>query len=153
MSDTQKKQSIQIGVIVILLGAAVIMMLRPKPEPSVSGAYYYDLSAAELVVRKPGAPMPSGGHVVLAAVYSCSACNDESTHFIGYLSKESDELKRAMQSGDPPTAPQMAAGSLMRTVDGREWIPTSSEAGMALAQSVTGRCPPDKPAVLCQPRQ
>lgn len=147
--SANSKQIALIGVATVLLVAAGAIFLRPRPTPAVKGVYHYDLSANKLYVQGPDSQAPAES--VPAAVFACGSCEDPTTHFVAYLTKESDEYRQVLASGESPTPQQMEAGRLVRKVDGQQWIPASSEAGISLMRSVQQRCPAGKQAAMCQP--
>lgn len=151
MAENSKRQAILAIVAVIAIIVAVVIATGRGSQPTPGGIYYYDLNAKALVVAQPG-KLPLGEHMVQAAVFACSTCDDASTHFVGYLTKESEELRQVLASGEPPSAEQMQNGQLLRLVDKDKWVSSSSPEGMEIANKPVGKCAdPLKPATICKP--
>jgi len=152
MSDNSRKQIGLVAVSLIFLAAAAAFTLRPDAgKLAPRGNYYYDLGAKEIYVYRAGVTPPSGGEGVPAAVFACTSCDDPTDRFVAYLTRESDEYKKLLQSGEPPTPQQMENGRLIRTVDSAEWLPASSQAAIALMRSAPNRCENGKSAIVCSP--
>lgn len=155
MAQSNNTQTIKIVIAVLALVIAGFLVINNSKRGGTSnGQYFYDLGTSTVYIAKPGtlAPTtaPSGSVGVEAVIYACSTCDDPASHVIAYLTKYSDTYVEVLQSGQPPTAEQMNAGRLVRTVDNDDWLPASSNAAMAITNAEP-TCSPDKPAVVCQP--
>jgi hypothetical protein len=135
----------------LLLLAGVITAWNGSRGPS-NQQYYYNVQTGELVGRQttevPPIKLTSGQLGVLAHVYACGDCASNET-FIGFLTKYSDDDKRAMstelteqqvQQG-PMTVPTPLAARAPEQVGGEiQWFPMQSPQGMAIADAANQRC-------------
>ena len=109
---------------VALAGAMGIYLMMGESAPSRPG-FFYDTDELRLVTaevfehRLPDSPL------VRAHVYSCTACGDENSRFVGYLEAEHD--------GVP----------VVRRVEDRDWTPLHSPAGLAITNAAEAVCGAD----------
>lgn len=156
MAQSNNPQTIKIVVAVFaLVIAGFLVMNNSKPGGASNGQYFYDLGDSSVYVAKSStlAPTtaPSGSVGVEAVIFACSTCDDAASHVVAYLTKYTDAYLEVLQSGEPPTAEQMKSSRMVRTVEGKAWLPGSSDAAMAITTNAEPTCPPDKPATVCQP--
>ena len=145
-------------VAIIVIIVAVILIARRFMSPGVTGAVgagtFYDVGKKEVYPQTdPGAippvKLPSGNEGVRAWVYSCSSCDDKTSHLIGYLEKYTEEGKAAVQrSYDMPTDFAARAEArqyrLIRREDDKDWVDWDSMEGEAILAEAEEICAPAK---------
>lgn len=186
MESDSKIQAIKIsaavGALVIAAVVGVYYFSSGKTNEILSTQlWFYDLGDGKLFVRPNSdvAPIePPSKHEraegepggVLAHVYSCGACSDKSSHFVGYLETFTSEAKKQLAAeGDqmavknknlslaPPQVRQRLApifenGLLVATTDAKEhWVTASSDEGKALIEAAKAKCGAGKVATECKP--
>jgi len=130
-----------VGVLATLmfLLSLIALFLRAQPtstaarRPNLERSYYFDLQRGELFpssTQDPPIPAPSGGAGVLAHVYACGNCDQESDRFIGYLT--------TFASRPVPGSPQGDRIALAKPP--YKWLPISTPEADAIRQSVQQRC-------------
>lgn len=121
------------GIMLTAILILVLSLLPTNPTPaSTPNNYYYDMQSGELFVADvsliPPIKAPSGGEGVLAQVYACGECGDDSELFVGILRKYSPAGKQAIENDMPPGV----ENELVRLTDeGSRWVPADSEPGRA----------------------
>lgn len=148
--NLQKNPLAALVVVVILIGVAVMMVMRGSSVPTgANTVYFYDLGSGKLFHAAadvaPPIDSPSGANLgVSAAVFSCGQCAAEGDRFIAYLQtlKPSDiegemiSLVAAVpESGDP------------------QWVSSDSRAAASLIQQPMQKCGsvPDQQPIACKP--
>lgn len=128
---------------------------------AVGGRWYFDLNSGELVTADskelPPITLDSGHLAVLAYVYACGECANESNRFIGYLERYTDSFKEDVRAGRPPgqgdaMEARMAAvevAAAPRDGESPQWVAMMSPAASHI-RNVGQRCPDGK-AVSCLP--
>ncbi len=156
------------AVMLLLVSLAVIVWTMKKPTMSgrIVDVYYYDLGNGQLFAAKatelPPIDAASGpGNGVRAYVYGCGDCS-EANRFIAYLEKftpEAKAMQEKMMNPDPNADPNMApelrdmedGGTLVRAVEGGQWVTMYSEAGMKVSSELEGKCPAGVRLIPCLP--
>lgn len=126
-------------------------------EPQYYYGYFYDLDRGELFVdvRTKASPIeaPSGDESgVLAAVFSCGACEDKSTHFVGWIERYSPEARDillaertgTLDMADPDAALRIAKGHqiALPPKEGQEpvWLAANSPDAARILPKALQRC-------------
>lgn len=146
----QKNPVAALIVVVVLVGIAVLIVMRGNSAPSGGNTvYFYDLGSGQLFHAAadavPPIDSPSGANLgVGAAVFACGDCAAEGDRFIAYLQTlEPSEIEGEMRSLIAPVP------------DGGEpqWVSSDSRAAGALIQQPAQRCgtAPDQQPVACKP--
>lgn len=140
------------GLVAVIIVAAIAIAMTGGEKPTrrlTAGIYFLDLKTDKLFVVEDvnaNAPTtaPSGGNDgVKAFVYSCGDCNDESTHFVGYIEKYSDEAMKAINDASLSFDERDKKRDVGRQVSKREdvkWIQAKSDEGQALVKEAMSRC-------------
>ena len=148
-STSNNKTGIGIAVALLVLAVAITVWSRGGPGPGQR--YYYDLQIGELIAHAtqevPPITLRSGTQGVLAHVYACGDCATNET-FIGFLTKYSDQDKRAMaaevQEEDiqgPMQVPVPLVAREPQSPGGElEWVSMQSPQGMTIVDSARHRC-------------
>ena len=142
-------------VAVIIIIVAIIFMFRgggTDRSSTIPEANWYDTGTNELYgvastgIDFPPIPAPSGKDGVIAHVFSCTACTDKGSRFIGYLEKYSDEDKAALadRSGPPGARHAIMNNSLVRGEEDTEWVSKLSPEGQGLVTAADAQCAPQK---------
>lgn len=155
-----------IGAVVLLiicLGVIVNQLRGPGTRARTIDVYYYDLNTGELFVTEsdqiPPIDTDSGAEAgVLAYVYSCTDCSDESSRKIGFLQKYSKEAKQMLvdAGGEPPDDPRFYEvvemnGQLVKRVEDQAWVPINSEQGYEMMEQSGVDCPEGQRPIPCYP--
>lgn len=175
-----------IGAVVIIIICLVILLWNAGVVGGPSyhrTAYYYDIQTHKLFVSKIGqmAPIksPSGANNgVLAHVFSCTDCSDQSSRFIGWLERYTPKAKKRAQMAKkiekkrqdwikahpdaktPPPGPDPMAlmmGGPGSTVvrlpkEGAKWVSPMSKAGNAImSRTISKKCGADQKIKRCYP--
>lgn len=153
MAETSSRRAVIAVAAVILATVAWLLVLKP-PRRAAGGQYFYDMGSRSLYVVSTQAvapaTSPSGAEGVRAVVMTCGDCAVEADRFIAYMEKYSDEYRRILDSGEPPTPQQMQARSLIRAADGEAWLPAVDPAAQAIVNAAQHRCG-STPPVYCAP--
>lgn len=140
-----------IVAVVVCLGAAAWLITRSRGESF--GTYFYDVQAGSLYAAPigtlPPARAPSGGEGVLAIVFACADCDNDTDRQVAYLQTYTDEYRQALQSGDEVTEKMTFEGQRYRSVDDPTWYADGHEAATIIA-SAKARCADGKP-IRCRP--
>ncbi|MEM1109099.1 MAG: hypothetical protein AAGH99_10485 [Planctomycetota bacterium] len=150
-------------VVAVLAGYFLITRILADPYAGPSKAYYYNLANEEIVVLSsasvPPVDMGSNEQAVLAHMYGCGSCGDESAMQVAYLEKRSDDAKALLEKyPDTQSVPQGEIGPLMRpdyqlvaspegARDG-QWLPAGTS---GLVMNLNGNCEDGQPKVVCVP--
>lgn len=127
---------IVILVAIVVIGASMVMSFRTvsrAPAPAVVRHYYVDLNTGSLftaTLQDPPIPSPSGGNGVLAHVFSCGSCDQESDRFVAYVTTFGGRPVPGFPHGDrisPAKSPY-------------QWIPVNSPDAEGIKQSALKQC-------------
>jgi len=137
------RKAVLFAVIAVLFAAAA-WQWRPSPQQQrVDRVYFLDEGDDTLFVADatalPPIEAPSGVNGVRAYVFSCSTCADASSRQIGFVTRYTDELKRAMANATI-NASLEARGTLVRRPGQTQWYAMSDD-GAAIVQQVFSACP------------
>lgn len=150
---------VTLGAVVLLVIAlgAIIMQTRGGSSGGVIDVYYYDLNTGQLFsgpsdqlapIEAPSGPYNGKPGGVRAFVFSCADCDDESTHFIGWLDMYTPEAKQAMTNpgaGMGPSFELYEQGHLVKGVDDENWVPANDEGGFRVMENISTECPGSRP--------
>jgi len=162
-----------LAVLLTLAALAYVVSRRHTSSLRIVHAYFYDLnddkpfigpSNALAPIRAPSderaeAP-PDTLSGVRAHVFSCTGCDDDETHFIGWLEKYTPEARQLLLN--PPDdsddaisakgpAELAAEGRQVRAVEGGPWVPAASAEGIEIQRQARARCPAGQRAKPCRP--
>lgn len=150
---------VTLGAVVLLVIAlgAIIMQTRGGGGSGIIDVYYYDLSTGQLFtgpsnqlapIEAPSGPYNGKPGGVRAFVFSCTDCDDESTHFIGWLDMYTPEAKEALAN---PTAEMGASfelyerGHLVKRVEDETWVSANDPEGFRVMEAISQECPGGRP--------
>lgn len=145
------------GVVIaaILIGLAVLVVMRSNQPPPDPQAYYLDLSTGDLFVHTkratPPIDVPGGaaGMGVRAAVIGCGDCS-ASNRKVAYIEKFSREAIAAMSA--TPVDDEAAQRNQMTIMQGRlvahppqggaepQWVSGETEAGITIVGAASTIC-------------
>lgn len=161
-----------IALLVILLGLGVMRMGSSGGKPPIrDGVWFYDVNTGKLFVagvdQIPPIDTPSGAEAgVIAHVWSCGSCEDESSLKIAYLEKyTTEEAKEAvvqmneairlnkMQTIVDILRAKAQQDMLIKRPEDTGWTPATSDAGLAMMEiGNTVKCPDDRSPQPCRPK-
>ncbi len=137
-------------VAVMLIAAITIAMTggENSQRRMTVGVWFLDIKTDKLYVVDENTPpptkAPSGGNDgVKAYVYSCGACDDEATHFVGYIEKYTDDAIAAINDASLSFEDRDLKRNAGRVVSKREdvqWVQRKSNEGQALITEAMSRC-------------
>ncbi|HUT08853.1 MAG TPA: hypothetical protein VMY42_00010 [Thermoguttaceae bacterium] len=160
--------NIFVAIVLALLGTgvAVFFVVRTLSRPPggvqpewQTMVFFYDQNTGELLERPAGtqAPfetdsgpyqgMPAG---VLAHVFACGQCSDESLRYIGWLEAPVDAVPAESISGKPDPLEEEQPG-LIRRPDDQKWVYSNSPEGGALMQKAFAKCSTGSGPNWCSP--
>lgn len=140
------------GLAIAIIALAV---WRPwgRTAQAHAGRWYYDLTEGQLVVADfrelPPVTLASGHEAVIAHVFTCGNCADDSHRFIGYLERYSEAGKQQLSAprtgDDSPPNPTAVVEIAAAPAPGKapQWLPMMSPAAMTI-RNVSARCPDGK---------
>jgi hypothetical protein len=147
-----KGQIVRVVIAAGLVITAAVVFVLTRPKERVAGAYFYDLSEGRLFVAPQDQVPPiegvggeSGDGVLAIVVGGPGVPVDE--HAILYLTRFTDEyralLEEERRTGNAAnvTRAYQRANTLVRLVDGDEWLPSDTDAGYDIITRDPGRCP------------
>ena len=114
MGDSEQKGQLpKILLAVILFISAIgysVYLMRPAPQAGATEVWYYDLGSKKLFshieqippIDAPSGKFEGGKGGVLAAVFSCGACDDESKRFIGWLVNGKPDSRKMVENHPVP---------------------------------------------------
>jgi hypothetical protein len=159
------------GIVIAVLAAALVLIAARLRDDAGGEAYnfgfYYNLSTQELFVdSNRQLPPIRDGQAVAAYVFSCRACDDKASRFIGWLEMYTDEAKASLAappSSDPAdvnAAAEMAAHPVIESGhmialepqdDGEpQWVAANTMDASRIQQAVLTKCG-GKQARPCSP--
>lgn len=163
-----------IFVIVVLISGPVALAgawfsMKTTINTSDAKTYYYDTQNGQLFtqpafklppIAAPSDAQGSGQSGMLAYVYSCTACEDETARKVGWLeSYDPKSITRVKGSGnlqDEMVVTMIeetdSKGLLVRaTADGSPWVVRDSKEGKALMAKAKATCPNTNDFKKCAP--
>jgi len=127
-----RRRLVLVSLAAVAVVLAVVLAVRGFGETAPGRAVYlYDTEAGKLVVGDLYDFQSDPGSRVVAHVFGCGGCGDDTARFIGYLESEQDGVAMVRRESD--TA----------------WTPLNTEAGLAIADAAEQRC--DGDLVPCDP--
>ena len=152
---------VTLGAVVLLVIAlgAIIMQTRGGggSRSSITDVYYYDLNTGELFpgpsdqiapIDAPSGPYNGKPGGVRAFVFSCEDCDDESTHFIGWLDMYTAEAKEALTNpnADMSLSSQLyEQGRMIKRVEDETWVPSTDVEAYTVMENIKYQCPGGRP--------
>lgn len=149
---------------------------RPTSIEATHYVYFYDLATQAVFsgsrydippVNTESDEMQDDGRPtgVRARVFSCGACDDESSRFVGYLetfTREAQDLQadivlKAMELGESPRplspdeAKQVADGTRIAAEPGKQWFQLGTPESDAVIHAIESKCEAPKKARECFP--
>jgi hypothetical protein len=175
----QANRTVTVVVCVVLIALALVFTLRgggggSQVPVSPTRAWFYDVGTGKLFPGEakaiPPIPAPSGKQLadgsaggVRAHVFSCGECND-AEQFIGWLEYATpaaralmEQVGRAAESDMRPpdfetVNEKIQAGQLIAKAEAADaWLPSNSEAAIAIQGEAMKRCGEGKTPKRCTP--
>jgi len=154
--------------LIILAGAAAMILSRGKSAGENPKEYYYDLGAKQIIVgnRTDPSPIdaPGGGKAYKVAVFACGECGDKVARFPGWIMKYNAlaaeaVVKQRTEPGadvDPQITETIDRGTEIAFDPGQgepQWVPLLSPQALPRKQQLLIQCPDGKPGVVksCDP--
>lgn len=174
LSDVIKKNPTVVSVLclAVIVGAIIAIvsqMTAGSKSAGLTHIYFYDLSTGEVFTEQRTAIPPiRDGNGVWAAVYSCSACDDVASHFVGWIETYTPQAKQVaaalLEEGAVATAEMTMAIDNGHLIAAKpelgskpNWMPLSSPQAAGVMQSINDRCPSTgeirSPLTTCAPVQ
>jgi len=174
MSIRQRiNENVFVAGVLALLATAVavyfIVRILSRPPGGVQPewqemVYFYDQNTRELIELPAGTQgpvetdsgpyqgMPAG---VLAHVFACGQCSDESLRYIGWLEAPVESVPAELISGEPATSgdgeEDPGEGLLIRRPDDEKWIYKGTPKAETIVQKALGKCPRGTILNWCDP--
>lgn len=159
----------QFGLLIALLVIAATVgpfLYDLRAAPPAQTIWYYDLNTKALFEAPDGGPRitaASGPHDgqpagVRAYVFSCTSCEDKSTHFIGYLETLDATLLQQLKPEDlkgwygqrgPPQVQGVDEAMMVRRVEDADWVPSQSSQGQDILNLAGKQCPEARSPTFC----
>jgi len=147
---------VKITVACVALGVAVVLFVRGASSDSAAprpGRFMYDLSEQKVYEATRDAFAPDKGiggepdDGVEAIMVVCPQCG-ESSRRIAYLQTHTPDFKARHETAaasagviDGLTRAYIAENTLVRTLEGNTWYPTSTPEGSAVVRDARRHCP------------
>lgn len=177
MNNNSALVTIAAVVLLVISLGVIIMQTRGPGSVRAIDLYFYDLNTGKLFVAKsdhiPPIKAPSGPFGeqglpggVRAHVFSCGECGDftgmtaeqvvQAGGYIAYLEMYTPQGKAALTAdpSDPNAAPMMIdpmEQTLVKPVDGDQWMSMYSERGYRMTDAAMQQCPDGSPGQACRP--
>jgi len=144
---------VTVAAIIIAVAIVWVSQARSTNSGKFAQAWYYDLGSAQLfphAMTNPPIDAPSGKTGVLAMVFACNNCSDESDRFIAWLETYTPQAAAKLAESVPPGEMRSPAdkkiiddGKLIATrpdAGEPQWVPSDSPAGEEIRSTLRNKC-------------
>ena len=159
-----------VAVVVLVISLAILVYTGGGGSRVTEiDLYYYDLNTGELFtassrlippIEAPSGPTPEGEPAgVRAYLYSCSDCDDESTHRIAWLERYTPEAKQRIENyrNNPEQFAEEAYYEMemqqdhqVRRPEDNQWQNINTQAGQQIME-IAMQCPEGQRPQICYP--